>query len=60
MAYILSAFLTTVVVCVVAFEDFIYVYGKSNKEMMEQGRAQYQVSKISFNQKIDKGNVNAV
>ncbi|KAF7265696.1 hypothetical protein GWI33_020779 [Rhynchophorus ferrugineus] len=45
MACILPTFLTTFVVCAVAFEDFIYVYGKDNREMMEQGRAQYQVIK---------------
>lgn len=35
------------IVCSFAFDDLIYVYGDGNKEMAEQGRAQYQVSMFS-------------
>ncbi|XP_060521895.1 uncharacterized protein LOC132699280 [Cylas formicarius] len=42
---ILHAVLVYSIVCAVAFEDFIYVYGEGNKEMTEQGRAHYQMIK---------------
>lgn len=42
---IINTILLHLIVCIVAFEDFIYVYGDGNKEMAEQGRAQYQIIK---------------
>ncbi|KAJ8964774.1 hypothetical protein NQ317_007720 [Molorchus minor] len=42
---VIQTFFMYIVVYVFAFEDLIYVYGQGNQEMMEHGRAQYQLIK---------------
>ncbi|CAG9767143.1 unnamed protein product [Ceutorhynchus assimilis] len=42
---ILPTILPYFIVYSLAFEDFIYVYGDGNKEMVQQGRAQYEIIK---------------
>ncbi|CAH1968913.1 unnamed protein product [Acanthoscelides obtectus] len=46
---VLQTLLLYLVVYVVAFEDFIYVYGQGSQEMTEKGRTQYQLLKERSN-----------
>lgn len=41
-------FVTFTIVCVIAFEDVLYVYGQVSQEVIDSGKQQYQVRYTVF------------